>query len=174
MGSELTAAAEGKPGALRRDPFAMLPFMGYNMADYWAHWLHLGHTLKGTLPHIYRVNWFRKDENGKFIWPGFGDNMRALDWIVRRVRGEAHAVESPLGNVPAYSDMNWNGLPFDEALYDRIMSVEREKALGEVESQAELFDQFGDRVPKEITAQRDLLMAELDDAPEVWVLPKSA
>ncbi|SDD97781.1 phosphoenolpyruvate carboxykinase (GTP) [Rhodospira trueperi] len=174
MGSELTAAAEGKPGALRRDPFAMLPFMGYNMADYWAHWLKLGHAMKGNLPHIYRVNWFRKDENGKFIWPGFGDNMRALEWIVKRVRGQAHAVESPLGNVPAYSDMNWNGLPFEEALYNRIMSVEKAKALGEVETQAELFDQFGDRLPHEITAQRDLLMAELENAPEVWELPKSA
>ncbi len=174
MGSELTAAAEGKPGALRRDPFAMLPFCGYNMADYWAHWLHLGHALKGSLPHMYRVNWFRKDENGRYIWPGFGDNMRALEWIIKRVRGEAHAVESPLGNVPAYSDMNWNGLPFDETLYNRIMSVEKEKALGEVQSQSDLFDKFGDRLPKEITAQRDLLIAELEDAPEVWELPKSA
>ncbi|MBB4284437.1 phosphoenolpyruvate carboxykinase (GTP) [Roseospira goensis] len=174
MGSELTAAAEGKPGDLRRDPFAMLPFCGYNMADYWKHWLDLGHRLAGSLPHIYRVNWFRKDDNGKFIWPGFGDNMRALEWIVNRVRGEAHAVESPLGNVPSYTDINWNGLPFDKALYNRIMSVEKDKALREVQTQADLFDKFGDRVPKEITAMRDLMMAELEQAPEVWELPKSA
>ncbi|MBB4265056.1 phosphoenolpyruvate carboxykinase (GTP) [Roseospira visakhapatnamensis] len=174
MGSELTAAAEGKPGDLRRDPFAMLPFCGYNMADYWQHWLTMGHKLAGSLPHIYRVNWFRKDENGKFIWPGFGDNMRALEWIVNRVRGHAHAVESPLGNVPSYSDMNWKGLPFDEALYNRIMSVEKDKALREVVTQAELFDKFGDRVPKELLAMRDLMLAELEQAPEVWELPKSA
>ncbi len=174
MGSELTAAAEGKPGDLRRDPFAMLPFCGYNMADYWKHWLDMGHKMAGALPHIYRVNWFRKDENGKFIWPGFGDNMRALEWVVNRVRGHSHAVESPLGNVPAYSDMNWNGLPFDEALYNRIMSVEKDKAMREVATQSELFDKFGDRLPKEITAMRDLMLAELEQAPEVWELPKSA
>jgi len=174
MGSELTAAAEGKPGDLRRDPFAMLPFCGYNMADYWKHWLAMGHKMAGALPHIYRVNWFRKDENGKFIWPGFGDNMRALEWIVNRVRGHAHAVESPLGNVPTYRDMNWTGLPFDEALYNRIMSVEKDKAMREVQTQADLFDKFGDRVPKEIGAMRDLLLAELEQAPEVWKLPKSA
>jgi phosphoenolpyruvate carboxykinase (GTP) len=174
MGSELTAAAEGKPGDLRRDPFAMLPFCGYNMADYWQHWLTMGHKLAGSLPHIYRVNWFRKDENGKFIWPGFGDNMRALEWIVERVNGHAHAVESPLGNVPAFKDMNWNGLPFDEALYNRIMSVEKDKALREVQTQEELFDKFGDRLPKEMSAMRDLMIAELEAAPEVWQLPKSA
>jgi len=174
MGSEMTAAAEGKPGDLRRDPFAMLPFCGYNMADYWQHWLTMGHKLGGSLPHIYRVNWFRKDENGKFIWPGFGDNMRALEWIVDRVKGHAHGVESPLGNVPAYTDMNWNGLPFDEAVYNRVMSVEKDKALREVITQSELFDKFGDRLPKEIAAMRDLLLAELEAAPEVWELPKSA
>jgi len=174
MGSEMTAAAEGKPGDLRRDPFAMLPFCGYNMGDYWQHWLNMGHKLAGSLPHIYRVNWFRKDENGKFIWPGFGDNMRALEWIVERVKGHAHAVESPLGNVPAYKDINWNGLAFDEALYNRIMSVEKEKALREVTTQAELFDKFGDRLPKEVGSMRDLMLAELEQAPEVWELPKSA
>jgi len=174
MGSEMTAAAEGKPGDLRRDPFAMLPFCGYNMADYWQHWLTMGHKLAGNLPHIYRVNWFRKDENGKFIWPGFGDNMRALEWIVDRVKGHAHAVESPLGNVPSFQDMNWNGLPFDPAVYNRIMSVEKDKALREVQTQSELFDTFGDRLPKEIAAMRDLLLAELESAPEVWELPKSA
>jgi len=174
MGSEMTAAAEGKPGDLRRDPFAMLPFCGYNMADYWQHWLNMGHKLAGSLPHIYRVNWFRKDENGKFIWPGFGDNMRALEWIVDRVKGRAHAVESPLGNVPAYKDINWNGLVFDGALYNRIMTVEKEKALREVQTQADLFDKFGNRLPKEVGVMRDLMLLELESAPEVWELPKSA
>ncbi|WP_299444241.1 phosphoenolpyruvate carboxykinase (GTP) [uncultured Rhodospira sp.] len=175
MGSELTAAAEGKPGDLRRDPFAMLPFIGYNMADYWKHWFELGETLgHPKVPGFYRVNWFRKDDNGKFIWPGFGENMRALEWVFNRVRGEAHAVESPLGNVPAYSDINWNGLPFEEALYNRIMTVEKDKALREVQTQSDFFDKFGDRVPKEIAEMREATLKALEQAPEVWELPKSA
>ena len=168
MGSEATAAAVGQ-AAMRRDPFAMLPFCGYNMGDYWAHWLNLGRTIPNA-PGIFRVNWFRKDENGKFIWPGFGDNMRALEWIVNRVNGHAGAVESPYGWVPRYADLNWKGLDFPRAKYDEIVKVDRAKGLAEAEEQIAHFAQFGSKLPKEMELERQLLVARLERSPAVWEL----
>jgi len=167
MGSEQTAAAEGS--GMRRDPFAMLPFCGYNMADYWAHWLNLGRKLPAA-PGIFRVNWFRKDENGKFIWPGYGENMRALEWIVGRVKGTAAAVESPYGLVPRYSDLTLDGLDFPKAKYEEIVKVPKAKALVEAEDQIKHFAQFGDRLPKEMELERQLYVARLERSPDVWTL----
>ena len=168
MGSEATAAAVGQ-AAMRRDPFAMLPFCGYNMGDYWAHWLNLGRSLPNA-PGIFRVNWFRKDENGKFIWPGFGDNMRALEWIVNRVNGHAAAVECPYGWVPRFSDINWTGLDFPQQKYAEIVKVDRAKALAEAEDQVKHFAQFGDKLPKEMELERQLFIARLERSPAAWEL----
>ena len=120
MGSEATAAAIGQ-AAIRRDPFAMLPFIGYHMGDYWGHWINMGKRTDLTLPSIFRVNWFRKDENGTFIWPGFGQNMRVLKWVVDRVRGHADAVESAFGLMPRYEDITWEALDFGMEKYHGIM-----------------------------------------------------
>ena len=166
MGSEATAAADNQAD-IRRDPMAMLPFCGYNMADYWRHWLDFGARLDNP-PQIFRVNWFRKDADGNFIWPGFGENMRVIDWIVGRVNGTADAVESPLGNMPRYQDLSWKGLNFDEARFNSIMTVDRAAGEHEANSQRELFDSFGDRLPPELEAQRQALLASFADAPAVW------
>ena len=167
MGSEATAAAENQ-AAIRRDPFAMLPFCGYNMADYWRHWFGIKSRVK-KLPRIYRVNWFRKDENGKFIWPGFGENMRVLKWIVDRVHGRAqNAAESPFGFMPHYEDLNWNGLDFSKEKFRRITDIDRAEAQAEAEDQKELFSQFGARLPSELEKERQALQARLKDSPSVW------
>ncbi|MDA0241042.1 MAG: phosphoenolpyruvate carboxykinase (GTP), partial [Proteobacteria bacterium] len=152
MGSEATAAAVGQ-AAIRRDPFAMLPFCGYNMADYWKHWLEVGSKLKNA-PAIFRVNWFRKDDDGKFIWPGFGENMRVLKWIVERVNDKADAVKSPFGWMPRHQDIEWKGLPFDAAHFNEIMNIERDAGIAEADDQQELFDSFKDKLPAEMVAQR--------------------
>ena len=128
MGSETTAAAAGKVGEVRRDPFAMLPFCGYHIGDYFAHWLAMG-TKVAHLPRIFNVNWFRTDENGKFAWPGFGQNMRVLKWIVERCLGRASALPAPLGLQPDYADLDWRGLDFTQARFGRVMHIDRE-ALG--------------------------------------------
>jgi len=169
MGSEATAAAIGQ-AAMRRDPMAMLPFCGYNMADYWRHWLRIGRSHAATPPAIFRVNWFRKDENGKFIWPGFGENMRALKWIVDRCRGRAYGVESPIGWVPTYDDLNWKGLNFSKEKFYEIMNIDRERARHEANDQEELFTRFGDHLPREMELQRELFLARLSHSPEVWDL----
>ena len=166
MGSEATAAADNQ-AAIRRDPMAMLPFCGYNMADYWSHWLKMGKKVK-SVPGIFRVNWFRKDDNGKFIWPGFGENMRVLKWIVDRVNGRAEAVESPFGRMPRHQDLNWQGLDFKSDVYDGLMAIDRDKGREEAESQKELFDSFADRLPPEMESQRQALLTRLADAPSVW------
>ncbi|MGE5539166.1 MAG: phosphoenolpyruvate carboxykinase (GTP) [Gemmatimonas sp.] len=167
MGSEATAAAENQ-AAIRRDPFAMLPFCGYNMGDYWKHWLAMKSRAK-KLPRIYRVNWFRKDENGKFIWPGFGENMRVLKWIVDRVHGRAQtAAESPFGFMPRYEDLNWSGLDFSKHNFQRITDIDRAEAEAEAEDQSALFEQFGDHLPGELEKQRQDLVARLKTAPAVW------
>nr|WP_295828127.1 phosphoenolpyruvate carboxykinase (GTP) [uncultured Azospirillum sp.] len=167
MGSEATAAAVGQ-AAIRRDPFAMLPFCGYNMADYWNHWLSMEGKVE-SLPRIYRVNWFRKDENGKFVWPGFGDNMRVLKWIVDRVRGRATDVaESPFGYSPRYQDLNWSGLNFPADKFAKIMDIDRKEAEAEAKDQEELFNRFGDRLPEEIEQQRLAVLKRLENSPDVW------
>jgi phosphoenolpyruvate carboxykinase (GTP) len=166
MGSEATAAAVGQ-AAIRRDPFAMLPFCGYNMADYFNHWLNMGRKVKNPPP-IFRVNWFLRDENRKFMWPGYGQNMRVLKWIIDRVRGRARAVESPIGLVPQYEDLEWKGLDFPRDTFKQLMRVDREAGVADARSQEELFDKFLDRVPKEMLFERELLKSRLWRAPAVW------
>jgi phosphoenolpyruvate carboxykinase (GTP) len=169
MGSEATAAAIGQ-AAIRRDPFAMLPFAGYHMADYWRNWLEMdGKGYK--LPRIFRVNWFRKDANGKFIWPGYGQNMRVIQWVVERVRGKAKAEKGPFGLMPRYQDLNWKGLDFPKEQYSSVTDVSREGALAEAEELKAYFTRFGDRLPPAIEAERKALEARAKAAPEVWRLP---
>jgi phosphoenolpyruvate carboxykinase (GTP) len=168
MGSEATAAAIGQ-AAMRRDPMAMLPFCGYNMADYFGHWLNFGRRLANP-PQIFRVNWFRKDENGKFIWPGFGDNMRVLKWIIERVHGRGYAVESPLGWMPRHEDIEWNGLDFPADKFYGLMAVGRDAGAAEAHAHEEEFDQFFDRLPKEFIFERELLRSRLWRSPDRWEL----
>ena len=171
MASEATAAAEGQP-AMRRDPMAMLPFCGYNMADYWSHWLNIGRQLNDP-PRIFRVNWFRRDDNGRFMWPGFGENIRVLKWIIDRARGCGYGIESPMGFMPRLQDICWEGLDFDSATFYRLMSVDREKAKLEATSHEDLFDKFFDRLPKEFIHHRELLKSRLWRSPEVWKLERA-
>ena len=170
MGSEATAAAVGQ-AAIRRDPMAMLPFCGYHMADYWGHWLNIGRKLANP-PGIFRVNWFRKDENGKFMWPGFGDNMRVLKWIVERVRGRGFAVESPLGFMPRREDLEWNGLDYPAEKFYELMAIDREAGLAEVRDHEVHFDKFYDRLPREFLFERELLKARLLRSAAKWELPR--
>ena len=170
MGSEATAAAVGQ-AAIRRDPMAMLPFCGYHMADYWGHWLNIGRKLANP-PGIFRVNWFRKDENGKFMWPGFGDNMRVLKWIVERVRGRGFAVESPLGFMPRRQDLEWSGLDYPAEKFYELMAIDREAGLAEVRDHEVHFDKFYDRLPREFLFERELLKARLLRSAAKWELPR--
>ncbi len=157
MGSEMTAAAVGGKGQLRRDPFAMLPFCGYHMADYFSHWLSMtGRTDEANLPRIYGVNWFRKSKDGKFLWPGFGDNSRVLDWICRRLAGEADAEETPIGFVPRPSDLDLSGLDDSEDKVEQALRVDADEWRTELELVREHFDTFGDRLPSSL---RDELAA---------------
>jgi phosphoenolpyruvate carboxykinase (GTP) len=169
MGSEMTAAAFGEIGKVRRDPFAMLPFCGYHMADYFNHWLQFGRRLSRP-PRIFAVNWFRKDSDGNFLWPGFGENMRVLKWIVDRVKGRASAVESPIGWMPRYRDLSWEGLDFSKEAFDRIMTVDSEAWKQELLAHEELFERMYDKLPKEFLFMRQLLLSSLWRSPEVWQL----
>jgi phosphoenolpyruvate carboxykinase (GTP) len=164
MGSEMTAAAFGQVGQIRRDPFAMLPFAGYHMGDYINHWLSFGSRVMHK-PLLFNVNWFRRDSDGKFIWPGFGENMRVLAWIVGRVRNKAAAIEGPTGWRPRYEDLDWRGLKYSKEQFDEVMNVSREEWLEEIASQDELFFKLYGRLPREMTSIRDLALAVL------WRLP---
>jgi phosphoenolpyruvate carboxykinase (GTP) len=165
VSSEQTAAAEGSVGELRRDPFAMLPFCGYNMADYWAHWLKIGDfTTPEKLPRVYQVNWFRKDAAGKYIWPGFGDNSRVLDWIVRRVAGDAEAIETPLGRIPAEGELDLEGVDITPEQAAELFAVNAESWLAEADLTEEYYARFGDRVPAALRGQLDALRSRLQQA----------
>lgn len=160
MGSEKTAAAEGKVGELRRDPMAMLPFCGYHMGDYFRHYLKVGKRLKEA-PRVFHVNWFRKDENGKFLWPGFGQNMRVLRWIVERSNGKGYAKESPLGWMPRYKDIDWRGLDFSHDQWDQLMEIDRHPLKMLTLQHEELFLELFEHLPKELIYEREMLVCRL-------------
>jgi phosphoenolpyruvate carboxykinase (GTP) len=170
MGSEMTAAAFGEVGKVRRDPYAMLPFLGYHMGEYFNHWLQFGRDLPNT-PRIFGVNWFRKNEKGEFIWPGFGQNLRVLKWIVGRIKGKASAVECPIGWRPRYRDMDWTGLEdFPRPVFHEMMMIERELWKQELLSHEELFSKLYDKIPKEFLFMRELLLSSLWRSPENYTL----
>jgi phosphoenolpyruvate carboxykinase (GTP) len=157
MGSETTAAATGQAGVVRRDPFAMLPFMGYNMSDYFQHWLDLGKKLEASgakLPKIYTTNWFRKGADGKFVWPGYGENMRVLKWMIDRVENKASGAEHVFGVSPRYEDLNWTGLDFSAAQFDTVTSIDKAAWLAELKLHAELFEQLAHHLPEELPATK--------------------
>jgi len=161
MASETTAAIVGKLGVVRRDPFAMLPFCGYHFGDYFRHWLKVGRALSSE-PKIYAVNWFRRDEKGRFMWPGFGENMRVLKWIIERCEGKSGAVETPVGNMPRLEDINLKGIPdFSDADFKAITNVDKQLWLEEVKDHARLFSDLAARMPKEMIEQRQKLEAAL-------------
>jgi len=159
LGSEATAAAENQ-AAIRRDPMAMLPFCGYNMGDYWKHWLSMKDKVE-HLPVIFRVNWFRKTEDGGWLWPGFGQNMRVLQWVVKRVNGRVDANDTVYGQVPNYEDINWNGLVYDKETFAQLMAVDTEKSISEVEDQTKLFDKIGAQLPEEMKQIQQEMLAQL-------------
>jgi phosphoenolpyruvate carboxykinase (GTP) len=160
LASETTAAAEGALGNLRRDPMAMLPFCGYNMGDYFKHWMKMGKKLKNK-PRIFHVNWFRKDEGGKFLWPGFRDNMRVLRWIVERSSGQGRAHEGRLGWVPYKDDLDWSGLDFNDEDWNKLMSIDPENLRMQTLRHEELFLQLSESLPKEMLFERELLVSRL-------------
>ncbi len=162
ISSERTAAAEGTVGELRRDPFAMLPFCGYNMADYFAHWIRIGERLQhGRAPRIFQVNWFRKGADGRFLWPGFGDNARVIEWIVRRLEGSIPAAESPLGRVPRLEDLDLEGLDLPREDLEELFAVDAESWLREADLTEEFYATFGTHIPAALRAELEALRYRL-------------
>ena len=161
VSSEKTAAAEGTVGELRRDPFAMLPFCGYNMADYWSHWLEMGGILGENAPKIFQVNWFRKGDDGRFLWPGFGENSRVIDWVIRRVEGEVEGRETPIGTLPADGELNLEGIETVAVDLDEIFAIDPASWLAEADLTEEYFAQFGDRLPEALVAELEGLRGRL-------------
>jgi phosphoenolpyruvate carboxykinase (GTP) len=160
MGSEMTAAAAGTIGKVRRDPMAMLPFCGYNMGDYFRHWIALQRKLSET-PRVFHVNWFRKDEKGSFLWPGYGENMRILKWIVDRARGRTRAKETPIGWMPHYEDLDWTGLDFPKEDFEQLQKVDRRAWRSEIIGHEELFLDLHEGLPKEMLYERELLICRI-------------
>ena len=164
MGSETTAAAAGQQGVVRRDPFAMLPFMGYNMSDYFQHWLSLGEQLAAsgaTLPRIYTTNWFRKDEAGKFVWPGYGENMRVLKWMIDRIEGRATGQETAFGVAPSYAEINWSGLDFTGAQFETVTRIDKAAWADELKLHTAHFDQLAYHLPAQMLATKAQLEERL-------------
>jgi phosphoenolpyruvate carboxykinase (GTP) len=164
MGSETTAAATGQQGVVRRDPFAMLPFTGYNMSDYFQHWLEMGKKIAAsgaTSPKFYCVNWFRTDENGKFVWPGFSDNMRVLKWMIDRIEGKAGGVDHLFGTTPRFNDLKWDGIQFTQQQFDKITSIDKAAWEAELTLHNELFDKLKYHLPKELEAAKAQLEKRL-------------
>ena len=161
MGSEQTAAAEGQVGALRWDPMAMRPFIGYHVGDYLKHWLEMGKKIGTAKPRVFHVNWFRKTPEGQFMWPGYGQNMRVLEWILKRCNGEAFAVETELGNSPQYSDLSWEGLNFSEEDFAALMAINPETLKVRVAQNDEILANVGDKLPEALVYEQKLLMDRL-------------
>jgi len=162
MGSETTAAATGKVGVVRRDPMAMIPFCGYNMGDYFQHWLDMQRKIPNP-PKIFQVNWFRKGKNGKFLWPGYGENMRVLKWIIDRAQGKVGGQETVIGWVPKAGDLDLSGLDVPAEDVNEATSISLDEWKSELQSQEEFFRQFGDRMPEALDLQRRLLLSRLGD-----------
>ena len=161
MASETTAAAAGQVGQLRFDPMAMLPFCGYNMADYFGHWLNVGRREGAQLPRIFYVNWFRKDDDGRFLWPGFGENSRVLEWVFRRLEGKGETIETPSGGLPPKGDLDVDGLDVSDEAMEELLTVDGEALKAQLPQVREHLAKFGDDLPPEITAQLDALEARL-------------
>ncbi|MEO8446725.1 MAG: phosphoenolpyruvate carboxykinase domain-containing protein, partial [bacterium] len=157
VSSEMTAAAAGKLGQVRHDPFAMLPFCGYNMGDYFNHWLSIGKKSDASkLPMIFYVNWFRKDDKGKFIWPGYGDNIRVLKWIFERLEGKKNYEDRPYGRIPAKGSLDLSGLNMNGET-QKLFEISKEEGLTEANELREYYKKFGDKLPKELTEELDQL-----------------
>jgi len=160
MGSEMTAAANGNVGKVRRDPMAMLPFCGYHMGNYFRHWLRMQHAINET-PRIFHVNWFRKGGDGEFLWPGFGENMRVVKWIIDRIHGRARAKETPIGWVPQHEDIDWSCLEYPKEKFELLQTIDRAAWRAEVIGHEELLFDLHDHLPPEMIYQRELLICRL-------------